>query len=267
MSVVTATSFNKGGTGKSSVLINAAIYLAYKLRRTYKYPIALLDLGLDASTTTLLMLESLSELDKIQYTLADYLFGKVLDPLSLLYIKSWNVNGDSINLVFAPSRASPFGTPITTAHRGLLIRLISKVVEYVGCRVVLIDLPAQDPRSPLLDAVLERADFLIPIVTPDLSSLNAVANGLAYVRREKPNVKLLKPILNMFSGGLDPTTGKSWVDLVRDLLGEEPHIVPLDRSFIAARQALVPEILKLSPSESPALSALLGYFKYLEKSI
>jgi len=267
MVVITATSFNKGGTGKSSVIVNASIYLAYRLRKTSKYPVVLLDVGLDAGTTTLLILEDPNELRKVQYTIVDYLSGRVLDPLSLLYVKSWNLDGDSMSLVFAPSKAEIPPPSLTTYHKGLLSRLISKVVEYVGCRVLLVDLPAQPPRSPLLNAVLEKADMLIPIVTPDLSAVNSVANGLEYVRRERPSLRILRPILNMFSSGVEPTTGKSWVELVGEMLGDKPHVVPFDRSFVVARQALVPEILRLSPVESPALSSLLEYFRYLESLI
>ncbi|WP_252900926.1 nucleotide-binding protein [Vulcanisaeta sp. JCM 14467] len=101
MKKILITSGTKGGTGKTTIAVNMAIILAYELRNRAQYPVVLIDLGLDSGTATLLMLGNIEE--KMPYTLADYFMGKIPDPLSTFYVKTWQIDDDTFKLVFTAS--------------------------------------------------------------------------------------------------------------------------------------------------------------------
>lgn len=81
--------------------------------------------------------------------------------------------------------------------------------------------------------------------------------------------RVLRPIINMYVKDHDVAGvyGRNWPDMVRDMFGEEPHIIPADPLFEASRQALEIESLKLRPEESQGLAALLSYIRYLASQL
>ncbi|WP_243679959.1 hypothetical protein [Vulcanisaeta souniana] len=101
MKSILITSGTKGGTGKTTIAVNMSVILAYELRDKSQYPVVLVDLGLDSGTTSMLLLGGIEE--QVPYSLADYFMGRVPDPLSTLYVKTWQINGDSFKLVFTAS--------------------------------------------------------------------------------------------------------------------------------------------------------------------
>jgi len=107
-------------------------------------------------------------------------------------------------------------------------------------------------------------DFTVPVVTPDMSSIISTA-GVAKI----VGGRVLRPIINMYVKDHDVAGvyGRNWPDMVRDMFGEEPHIIPADPLFEASRQALEIESLKLRPEESQGLAALLSYIRYLASQL
>ena len=260
MRVLAVTSGSKGGTGKSTLLLNVAVTHAYWFRDSYTYPAVFIDLNLDVGSATILLLGSPTAWRDTR-SLVDFLQGRLGDPISAFYVKKWATEDGEIRLVFTPSR--PTGSSVylsQTAFRqvlGALERALHPLAVYV-------DLPPISPGHPL-EAVFGNVDYVLPVATPDYSSLEAVSHFVAYLK-DRYGVPMAKPVLNMFSidRDVEPVTGEKWASLASKVLGEDPHVVPYDELFLVARAAMEIEVLKLSPEESPGVKALIRYADYLK---
>lgn len=243
----------KGGTGKTTLMINVAVMLAYMWRDAAVYPVALLDLTPGIGTAALILLgDHLSAWGRP--SLSDYLAGKMADPLRAFYLRRWETEKGRFQIVFA----------YVTYEAPLAKRQLEVVINTIATRLkpkaVFIDAPPQTPSSPLVGLV----DYIVPVVTPDISAIEAARSFL-----ESTGVKKLKPVMNMYipEYAVSAIHGVPWEIVVEKMLGDRPHVIPYDKALQAARQALEIESLKLRPYESPALKAIAEYAKYLASVI
>lgn len=238
----------KGGTGKTTLAVNAAVVLSYSLRKKTRFPVVLIDMTPGVGTAAMLFLGTHSAQGFA--SLSEYFDGKLVDVLQSFYLRRWQLQQDEFNVVFAF-----FNKPTVLSAR-LLSVLIKQIEARLNPLALILDSPPTG-HDTVLSGLL---DFVVPVVTPDISSI-ATAAGVAKALRGKT----LRPVLNMYVEGYDvtPIYGRDWPAIVRDHFGEEPHIIPADPSFEAARQALEIESLKLRPEESPGLAAMLAYMRYL----
>ncbi|MGC8543110.1 MAG: AAA family ATPase [Vulcanisaeta sp.] len=260
MKTILITSGTKGGTGKTTIATNMAVVLAYELRNKAQYPVVLVDLGLDSGTATMLLLGDIRE--QMPYTLADYFAGKVPDPLSTLYVKTWQVGDELFKLVFTAS-LSPYPSQIRIDR--YLLRGLINAINAISPLYVIIDTPALGLSYDTLATLFEVSTNVILIAIPDHSSLRAVGNVVNLMRDMEISNRLIKPILNMLNVRypVDALSGYPWAKLMKDVTGIEPHIIPYDELFPIVRQALEIESLKLSFYESPALDSIFKYVDYL----
>ncbi len=261
MRVLLITSGVKGGTGKTTLAVNLAVILGYNLRTRAQYPVVLLDFSLDGGTASILMLGDYRT--KLQHTLADYFTGKIRDPLQALYVKSWQVGDEIFNVVFSAS-ISEKPIPIR-ASKFTIEELIRRVETSLNPLYTIIDTPAMEPQSEILKSLIELSTNLILIATPDHSSLKALSSLMSVIGELNATSRLLKPVLNMANQRFtkDVLTGRDWVELVREVVGLDPHVIPYDVLFPITRQAGEIECLKLSPNESLALNAIFDYADYI----
>ncbi|WP_069808349.1 nucleotide-binding protein [Vulcanisaeta thermophila] len=261
METILVTSGTKGGTGKTTLTINLAVILSYELRKDAQYPVALVDMGIDSGTATLLLLGDVNT--QVQYTLGDYFMGRVPDPLSVLYVKTWQVGNDVFKLVFTASIRQGINEVVRIDR--YLLKGLMNAISAVTPIYVFIDTPALGLSYEVLIDLLELSNHVILVSVPDHSSLRAVANVVNLMREFKVENRLLKPVLNMLNTKypVDPVTNTPWTQLLREVTGMEPHVIPYDELFPIARQAFEIESLKLSFMESPALSSIFNYVDYL----
>ncbi|MEL9991619.1 MAG: ParA family protein [Thermoproteus sp.] len=238
----------KGGTGKTTLAVNTAVVLAYALRRKAKYPVVLIDLTPGAGTAAILLMGTYNLQNAA--SLSEYFEGRIIDPLQAFYLRRWQVQPEEFNVVFT------FLARQAAISRRLLEALMRQIEGRLGPLVVIFDSPPAGRES----AIEGLLDFVVPVTTPDMSSITTAASISRAV-----GGKMLRPILNMYIKDHDVTAiyGKNWPDIVREAFGEEPHIIPADPLFEVARQALEIESLKLRPEESPGLTAMLSYIRYL----
>jgi septum site-determining protein MinD len=262
--IILITSGTKGGTGKTTLAVNMAVVLAYELRNKAQYPVVLLDLGLDSGTATMLLLGDVRA--EIPYTLADYLMGRIPDPLSTLYVKTWQVGDETFRLVFTASISQYPGQVRIDRY---LLRGLLNAIAAVSPFYVIIDPPALGLSYDVLTTLLEVSNNVVLVAVPDHSSVRAISNVANLMRELKVENKLLRPILNMLNikYPVDASTGLPWTKLVRDVVNIEPHVVPYDELFPIVRQALEIESLKLSFYESPALDSIFKYVDYLMEAV
>jgi septum site-determining protein MinD len=262
--IILITSGTKGGTGKTTLAVNMAVVLAYELRNKAQYPVVLLDLGLDSGTATMLLLGDVRA--EIPYTLADYLMGRIPDPLSTLYVKTWQVGDETFRLVFTASISQYPGQVRIDRY---LLRGLLNAIAAVSPLYVIIDPPALGLSYDVLTTLLEVSNNVVLVAVPDHSSVRAISNVVNLMRELKVENKLLRPILNMLNikYPVDASTGLPWTKLVRDVVNIEPHVVPYDELFPIVRQALEIESLKLSFYESPALDSIFKYVDYLMEAV
>jgi len=258
--VILFTSGAKGGTGKTTIALNVAIILSYELRDKAQYPVTLVDLGLDSGTASMLLMGNPEAVP--QYSLSDYFMGRVPDPLSVFYVKTWQVSNEEFRLVFTAS----FGGGGEVARMdGHLLRGLINAARAISPEYVIIDSPATGLSSESLVHLLSSSTYVVLVMSPDHSSIRSAQGVVRIMDQLEGKPRLLKPILNMLDSRhpVDVVTGSSWVDVVRRYVGVEPHVIPYDELFLASRQALEIESLKLTPIESPALSSIFKYVDYL----
>ncbi len=260
MRVLAVTSGSKGGTGKSTVLLNVAVTHAYWFKDSHTYPAVFVDLNMDVGSATMLLLGSPTAWRDAR-SIVDFLQGRLGDPISAFYVKKWSTEDGDIRLVFSPSK--PTGGTMYLSL-GALRQVLNALERSLNPLAVYVDLPPLSPGHPL-EAVFGHVDYVVPVSTPDYPSLEAVHHFVSYVR-DRYGASVAKPVLNMFSidRDIEPVTGEKWAALASRILGEDPHVVPYDELFLVARAALEIEVLKLSPHESPGVRALIGYADYLK---
>lgn len=238
----------KGGTGKTTLTVNAAVLLAYLWRDRARYPVALLDLTPRIGTAAMLLAGDPAAIANVP-SLADYFSGKLADPLYAFYLRRWHTERGDFQVVFTFTTSDQF----TRRHLELVLMSLETRLSPL---VALLDMPPL--ASPA--SVAGLVDYVVPVVTPDPSAIETTRAYLALL-----GGKRLRPILNLhMPEWLDPIKMAPWEETVRTALGEKPHVIPYDRLFQAARQALEVESLKLRLDESPALRALVDYVRYLE---
>ncbi len=252
--ILTVVSGSKGGTGKTTIAVNTATLAAYRLKNSSPYPVVLLDLGVDNGSASKVLLGSLT---KVNYTLSDYLTGKINNPLYALYLKSWIINNEEMRLVFSVPGSIVEGLPLFK-----LRYMIRTITEYLKPIILVIDTPSVGFTRQFLEPVISESTHIIPIATVDHSSIESLSSIVGFIKGVKSNIIILPPILNMFDYRypVDPTTGKEWVKVIEEITGIKPYTVAYDKLIYIARQAMEVEVLKISPSESPALRDIIKYF-------
>lgn len=259
--VIPVISGTKGGTGKTTMTVNLAVLAAYMLRNSSPYPVVMLDLGIDNGTASKVILGSLT---KVNNTLSDYLIGKVNNPLYTLYLKSWVMGNDEMRLVFSVPGSNVEGLPLFK-----LRYVIKAVIEYLKPILLMIDTPSVGFSRQFLELVVNESTHVIPVTTTDHSAIESTISLIGFIKGIKGNIEILPPILNMFDYRypIDPVTGKEWTKIIEEYVGTKPYTVAYDRLFYIVRQATEVEVLKLNPSESPALRDIIKYFNDVIKPL
>lgn len=253
MKKVLFLSGTKGGTGKTTLLLNSAVLLAYAWRDSAHYPVAIVDLSPNVGTASLILLGD-PILTSGRPSLSDYLAGRLADPLRAFYMRRWNTDKGPFQVVFTYMAGD---VPISRRQ----LEYVFYVVETrLRPKVLFIDMPPLTASSPVAGLV----DYVVPVVTPDVSAVETTRSYLDVV-----GGKRLRPILNMFINEypISVVYQLPWEVVVEKMLGERPHVVPFDKLLQAARQALEVEVLKLKPSESPGVKAIIEYAKYLASTL
>ncbi|MEM1902342.1 MAG: ParA family protein [Pyrobaculum sp.] len=239
----------KGGTGKTTLLLNTAVLLAYAWRDTTNYPVAIIDLSPNVGTASLILLGD-PLLAWGRPSLSDYFTGRLTDPLRTFYMKRWTSDKGVFQVVFT------YMTQDISIGRRQLEYLLSVVETRLRPRAVFIDTPPLTASSPVIGLV----DYVVPVVTPDVSAIETTKNYVEIVGGRK-----LKPVLNMYIGeySVNVLYQMPWEIVVEKTLGEKPHIVPFDKLIQAARQALEVEVLKIKAAESLGVKSIIEYAKYM----
>ncbi len=258
MRTILVTSGTKGGTGKSTIALNLSVLMAYKLRSKAQYPVILIDASVDSGSSTMLLFGQSNP--NVQYTLIDLLDGRTTDPpLSVLYLRQWQVNGDQFNIVFAAS-----GFSNLTRYRSLYpLSMLLNAIRSLSPILTIIDSPAMGMTGgDIIEVTAPYLTDVIPVMTPDHSSIKAAKLAVNSIKAVNANINVLNPILNMFDERyppVDASTGIPWTEVAKGELGMEPFVVPLDEYVQIARQALEIEVLKIGPLESKAVASMINY--------
>ncbi len=255
MRTILVTSGTKGGTGKSTIALNLSVIMAYRLRSKAQYPVILIDASIDSGSSTMLLFGQPNP--NVQYTLIDLLDGRTADPLSVLYLRQWQVDGDQFNIVFAAS-----GFSNSSKYRSLYpLAMLLNAIRSLSPILAIIDSPATGMTGEMIEVTAPYLTDIIPVMTPDHSSIKAAKLAVSSIKAMNANINVLNPILNMFDERypVDASTGIPWTEVAKEGLGIEPFVVPLDEYMQIARQALEIEVLKIGPLESKAIASIINY--------
>ncbi|MCU7787452.1 ParA family protein [Pyrobaculum sp. 3827-6] len=243
----------KGGTGKTTLALNTSVLLSYLWREATHYPVVYVDLTPNVGTAALILLgDVLASWGRP--SLSDYVAGRLAEPLRAFYIRRWNTEKGAFQIVFT------FMTQDVPLSRRQLEYVFSVVESRLRPRLLVVDTPPLASDSPVAGLV----DYVVPVVTPDVTAIEATRRYQDAVGGAR-----LKPVLNMYipSYPISVLHSAPWEKVVENAFGEPPHVVPYDKLVQAVRQALEVEVLKLKPAESPAVKAIVEYARYLSTRV
>ncbi len=254
MKVVTVTSGSRGGTGKTTILLNVALLHAYVSYINNKNYILLTDAEFQEGTATYRISPELS---------LKYKEGKIKSLIDFILDEA-DIREIIKVAVFKPDKDTRFPVLLTSAmtlpskYKALqkmdlgqildrLELLIKELSKLLPIEAIYIDMPATRIHETFSIALFALSDFIIPIGVPDPTSLLTLYTTVTAIRDYiKPPPTINVAVVNRITieNSIEPHTGKRYTDLYRKLLGVRFVVaIPDDPNLSATSAAGMIEIL------------------------
>ncbi|MCD6509655.1 MAG: hypothetical protein J7L11_04605 [Thermoprotei archaeon] len=254
MSVVTITSGSRGGTGKTTVLLNIALlhaYVSYVKEGRY---VLIFDAEVQEGTATYRLSPklALSYREGKVKSVVDYILGRA-DLKDVVKVA-----------IFRPEDSIAFPALITSAmttpakYQELedlspsdildrLEALLKELAALLPLERVYVDMPATRIHENFSISLLALSDIVIPVGTPDPTSLLTLYTTITALRDYvKPPPIIDIAVVNRLTleNAVEPNTGRRYTDLYRKLLGVRFVVgIPDDPNLSASGAAGMIEVL------------------------
>ncbi|MCD6095669.1 MAG: AAA family ATPase [Thermoprotei archaeon] len=267
MKVISVTSGAKGGTGKTTVLLNTAVFHAILSQEKFRRYVLLVDAEANTGTATMLISRELYlKLRKAEEkSLMDYLLNENIDVEDVLYVIEFKDLGYAMFL-------APFVAPIEITSKitrlsvkeiySKMILFIDEVTNKVALDAIYIDLPALTFPHDLALAMFLLSDLIIPVGTPDPACLLSLYSTITIIKDYiEPPPQIAPLVLNKISAtnAVEPTTRLHYKALYRKLLGVPVYEIHEDENITNARSAGMIEILAKSLKYNDTVRTLIKY--------
>ncbi|RLF17511.1 MAG: hypothetical protein DRJ66_00570 [Thermoprotei archaeon] len=267
MKIISVTSGAKGGTGKTTVLLNIAVLHALLAQEKYSRHVLLIDAELMTGTATMLISRDLYlKLRKAECkSLTHYLLNENVDMEDVLYI----VEFKDLKYVML---LAPLICPIDVLSKlsslsvreiyAKLAQFVEEVNERMPLDAVYIDLPALTIPSDLILSSFLLSDIVIPVGTPDPACLLSLYSTIVSIKDYiSPPPQIAPLVLNKVSAtnAVEPTTKLHYKTLYRKLLGVPVYELHEDENITNARSAGMIEVLAKSLRYNDTVRALIKY--------
>ncbi len=266
MKVISVTSGSKGGTGKSTIMVNTAVLHAYMATRRERL-VMLLDAEPQAATSTLLLSRKIyNELRKGSIrSLTDFLTGNANfdDVFYVLKFKEPEQFYIAISSLVAPvDKLKQLKDKDINDLHSKLSEFIDELTKNLDLEAIYIDLPATSVFSSLSLAVYAVSDLIVPVGTPDPSCLISLYTTVMAIRDYiKPPPTIAPVVLNRISSSnaIEPITNLHYKVLYNRLINSGVFELREDENLSIARSAGLIEVLSRSLKYNSTVRALLKY--------
>lgn len=264
MRVISVTSGSRGGTGKTTILLNVALLHSYVLYMNENVYSLIIDAEVQEGATTFKISPQLSLLLKREKvgSFIDYLIG---DATLREVVKVAILKPDTTTefpLLITSSMTSPEKFKIL--ERMELERIYERMESFLDelssmlpLGVVYIDMPATRVHLGYTMALLTVSDIVLPVGIPDPTSLLTLYTTITAVHdyiKPPPSTDVVVVNRVTMENIVEPNTGKRYTDLYRKLLNARYVIsIPDDPNFPSCNAASMIEILTSKLRSSRAL--------------
>ncbi len=254
MRVITITSGSRGGTGKTTVLLNVALLHAYFSYMSEKSYTLIVDAEIQEGAATFKISPQLSLMVRQgeAKSFIDYLLGEadLKEVVKVAILRPDQTTELPVLIASAMTTPERFKALESMDLENMTERMesfIDELGELLPIDTIYVDMPATRVHLNYTMSLFTVSDIVLPVGIPDPTSLLSLYTTTTAIKdyiRPPPSMEVVVVNKVTMENIVEPNTGRRYTDLYRKLLGARYVIaIPDDPSFSSCDAAGMIEIL------------------------